>query len=31
MFKQPKLRQAGIILFATTVILIIPNLTRLVS
>lgn len=31
MFKQPKLRQAGIILFATTVILILPNLTRLVS
>jgi len=31
MFKQPKYRQAGIILFATAVILILPNLTRLVS
>lgn len=31
MFKQPKFRQAGIILFATTVILILPNLTRMVS
>jgi|UPI0004234743 hypothetical protein len=31
MFKQPKYRQAGVILFATAVILILPNLTRLVS
>lgn len=31
MFKQPKIRQAGVILFATAVILILPNLTRLVS
>lgn len=28
MFKHPKLRQASLILFATTVILILPNLTR---
>lgn len=31
MFKQPKIRQAGVILFATAVILILPNLTRLVN
>lgn len=31
MFKQPKYRQAGVILLATAVILILPNLTRLVS
>lgn len=31
MFRQPKFRQAGLIVFATTVILILPNLTRLVS
>lgn len=31
MLKQPKYRQAGVILFAMTVILILPNLTRLVS
>jgi hypothetical protein len=31
MLKQPKIRQAGIILFATAVVLILPNLTRLVS
>ncbi|MGA6104525.1 hypothetical protein ABS648_19765 [Pseudomonas solani] len=31
MFKQPKMRQASLIVFATTVILILPNLTRLVS
>lgn len=28
---QPKVRQAGLIVFATTVILILPNLTRLVG
>ena len=31
MFKQPKIRQASLIVFATAVILILPNLTRLVS
>ena len=29
MLKQPKLRQAGLILFATAVVLILPNLSRL--
>ena len=29
MFRQPKVRQAGLILFATTLLLILPNLTRL--
>lgn len=29
MFKQHKVRQAGLILFATTLLLILPNLTRL--
>ncbi len=29
MFKHPKFRQAGLILFATTLLLILPNLTRL--
>lgn len=29
MSKQPKFRQAGLILFATAVVLILPNLTRL--
>ncbi|MEX6503333.1 hypothetical protein [Pseudomonas zhanjiangensis] len=31
MFKQPKIRQASLIVFATTVILILPNLTHLVG
>ncbi len=31
MLKQPKIRQAGWILFATAVVLILPNLTRLIS
>ena len=31
MFKQPKMRQASLIVFATTVILILPNLGRLVG
>ncbi|CAE6924196.1 conserved protein of unknown function [Pseudomonas marincola] len=31
MFKQPKYRQAGLIVFAITVVLILPNLTRLVN
>lgn len=31
MFNQAKIRQAGVIVFATTLILILPNLTRLVS
>ncbi len=31
MFKQAKFRQAGWILFATTVVLILPNLSRLIS
>lgn len=29
MFKHSKIRQAGLILFATTLLLIVPNLTRL--
>ncbi|KAF0253278.1 hypothetical protein GN299_18905 [Pseudomonas putida] len=29
MFRQSKFRQAGLILFATTLLLILPNLTRL--
>jgi len=29
MFRRSKLRQAGLILFATTLLLILPNLTRL--
>lgn len=29
MFKHSKVRQAGLILFATTLLLILPNLTRL--
>ena len=29
MFRQSKLRQAGLILFATTLLLILPNLSRL--
>ncbi len=28
MFKPSKIRQAGLILFATTLVLILPNLTR---
>lgn len=31
MFKQKKFRQATLILLATAVILILPNLTRLIS
>lgn len=31
MFKEPKYRQAGLILFATTVILILPNLSRMIG
>jgi hypothetical protein len=31
MFNQTKIRQASMIVFATTLILIIPNLTRLVG
>lgn len=31
MFNQAKIRQASMIVFATTLILIIPNLTRLVG
>jgi hypothetical protein len=31
MFKEPKMRQASLIVFATTVILILPNLSRLVG
>ena len=31
MFKQKKIRQATMILLATAVILILPNLTRLLS
>ncbi|SFI63268.1 hypothetical protein SAMN05216206_2598 [Pseudomonas guineae] len=31
MLNSIKMRQAGMIVFATTVILILPNLTRLVS
>jgi hypothetical protein len=29
MFKRSKVRQAGLIVFATTLLLILPNLTRL--
>ncbi|MBA6095643.1 MULTISPECIES: hypothetical protein [Pseudomonas] len=29
MFRHSKIRQAGLILFATTLLLIVPNLTRL--
>jgi hypothetical protein len=29
MFRQSKVRQAGLILFATTLLLILPNLSRL--
>lgn len=29
MLKQHKVRQAGLILFATTLLLILPNMTRL--
>jgi hypothetical protein len=31
MFTEPKIRQASLIVFATTLLLIVPNLTRLVS
>jgi len=31
MFKQRKIRQAGWIVFATAVVLILPNLSRLVG
>ena len=31
MFRQPKIRQASLIVFATMLVLIVPNLTRLVS
>jgi hypothetical protein len=31
MFKPNKLRQASLIVFATTLVLILPNLTRLVG
>ena len=31
MFKQPKVRQAGLILFATTLLLILPNLTKVIG
>ena len=31
MFKQSKVRQAGLILFATTLILILPNLTKIIG
>jgi hypothetical protein len=31
MFKQPKIRQAGLILFATTLLLILPNLTKVIG
>ena len=31
MFKQPKFRQAGLILFATTLLLILPNLTKVLG
>lgn len=31
MFKQKKFRQASLILVATAIILILPNLTRLIS
>lgn len=31
MFKKPKFRQAKLILFATAVLLILPNLSRMVG
>jgi competence protein ComGC len=31
MFKQPKMRQAGLIVVAVALILIVPNLTRFVG
>ncbi|TBU79945.1 hypothetical protein DNK31_18245 [Phytopseudomonas daroniae] len=31
MFKKPKFRQAGLILFATAVLLILPNLSRMIG
>ncbi|AZE56953.1 hypothetical protein J2Y83_004265 [Pseudomonas marginalis] len=31
MFKHSKVRQAGLILFATTLILILPNLTKVLG
>jgi hypothetical protein len=31
MFKQSKVRQAGLILFATTLLLILPNLTKVIG
>ena len=31
MFKQPKVRQAELILFATTLLLILPNLTKVIG
>lgn len=31
MFKYAKVRQAGLILFATALLLILPNITRLVG
>ncbi|AHC37338.1 hypothetical protein U771_24245 [Pseudomonas gorinensis] len=31
MFKHTKVRQAGLILFATTLILILPNLTKVIG
>jgi hypothetical protein len=31
MFKHTKVRQAGLILFATTLILILPNLTKIIG
>lgn len=29
MFKHPKIRQAGLIVFTTTLLLIVPNLSKL--
>jgi len=31
MFKHTKIRQAGLILFATTLLLILPNLTKVIG
>jgi len=31
MFKHTKIRQAGLILFATTLLLIVPNLTKVIG
>jgi hypothetical protein len=31
MFRHPKIRQAGLIVVATTLLLIIPNLTKLIG